>query len=125
LAERSSSEPPSGREPRNGYLLVPTARNGHGVTLAISGEIDISNAENFTREVHSLFNGANGEMTLDLQHCAFIDSAGIRALVVLAQKQQALGRTLKLSGVTGEPERVLRLSGLLDSGLLEEGLSNQ
>jgi len=42
-------------------------------------------------------------------------------LVVLAQEQQARGRTLKLSGVTGEPERVLSLSGLLDSGLLGEG----
>ena len=124
LASKYSSEP--GREPRNGYLLVPTARNGHGVSLAISGEIDISNAETFTEEVRLLFNGGNGEMTLDLQHCAFIDSAGIRALVVLAQEQQARGRTLKLSGVTGEPERVLRLSGLLDSGLLAEGLtSNQ
>ncbi|HXE98891.1 MAG TPA: STAS domain-containing protein [Solirubrobacterales bacterium] len=96
------------------------------MSLAISGEIDISNAEAFTEEVRLLFNGGNGEMTLNLQHCVFIDSAGIRALVVLAQEQQARGRTLKLSGVTGEPERVLRLSGLLDSGLLEEGLtSNQ
>ena len=77
------------------------------MTLAVSGEIDISNAKAFTEEVHLLFNGGSGQMTLDLQHCVFIDSAGIRALVVLAQEQQARGRTLKLSGVTGEPQRVL------------------
>ncbi len=38
--------------------------------------------------------------------------------MVLAQEQQARGQTLKLSGVTGEPLRVLGLSGLLDSGLV-------
>jgi len=122
----SNPQSPSGREAGNGYSLAQASLNGHGVALAISGEIDIANAQAFTDEVHALFNGANSELTLDFQNCVFIDSAGIRALVVLAHEQQARGRTLKLSGVTGEPERVLRLSGLLDSDLLEEGLtSNQ
>jgi anti-anti-sigma factor len=125
LASKSYSQPPSGRELRNGYSLLPAPQNGGGITLAISGEIDLSNADAFTNEVQSLFNGADGEMTLDLRNCVFIDSAGIRALVVLAQEQRARGRTLKLSGVTGEPERVLRLSGLLDSGLLDERTHQQ
>ena len=103
MAERYSPEPLSGRQPRDGYLLVPTARNGHGVTLAISGEIDISNAEAFTDEVKLLFNGANGEMTLDLQHCVFIDSAGIRALVVLAQEQQARGERSSFQALPVSP----------------------
>jgi anti-anti-sigma factor len=111
---------PSGRGPGNGYSLVQTSLNGHGVALAISGEIDIANAQAFTDEVHALFNGSNSELTLDFQNCVFIDSAGIRALVVLAHDQQARGRTLKLSGVTGEPQRVLELSGLLESELFAD-----
>jgi anti-sigma B factor antagonist len=113
---RSKSPPLSG----NGYSLLRMARNGDGVTLAVSGEVDIANAEAFTDEVHSLFEGGDGQLTLDLQNCLFIDSTGIRALMVLAQGQRERGRTIKLSGVTGEPLRVLRLSGVLDSDLFVE-----
>jgi anti-anti-sigma factor len=92
-------------------------RNGDGVRLAIAGEIDIANADAFTDAVHSQFGGGDGQLTLDLRNCQFIDSTGIRALVALAQEHRARGRTLGLSGVTGEPLRVLGLLGLLDSDL--------
>jgi anti-anti-sigma factor len=118
LAPKSDSQPLSGGEQGHGYALSRIARNGAGVTLAVSGEIDIANAEVFTDEAHSLIEGADGQVALDLQNCLFIDSTGIRALIVLAREQQARGRRLKLSGATGEPLRVLGLSGLLDSGLV-------
>ena len=124
MAPKSDS-PPSGAELRNGYSLSPIARNGAGVTLAISGEIEIANAEAFTNEVHSLIEGADDQVALDLQNCLFIDSTGIRALMVLAQEQEARGRKLKLSGVTGEPLRVLELSGLLNSGLFADSDQGQ
>ena len=114
---KSDPQPLSGREPGNGYSLVPTDRNGHGVILAISGEIDIANVQAFTDEVHSLLDGAFGPVTLDLKDCSFIDSAAIRALMILAKEQGARGRTLRLSGVTGEPLRVLKVAGLVDSRL--------
>jgi anti-sigma B factor antagonist len=116
LAESDSQKLPPGG-PGNGYLLSQTAHKGNGVTLAISGEIDIANAEAFTAEVNLLLGGAGDQLTLDLQNCLFIDSTGIRALMVLAQEQRAQGRTLKLSGTAGEPLRALELSGVLDSGL--------
>jgi anti-anti-sigma factor len=124
LVAKSASQRLSGGELGNGGQMSRIARNGEGVTLAISGEIDIANADAFTDEVHSHFEGADGQVTLDLKNCLFIDSTGIRALVALAQEQRARGRTLKLSGVIGEPLRVLGLSGLLDSGLFaKEGES--
>ena len=97
--------------------LSRVAHNGDGVTLAIAGEIDIASADAFADEVHSHLEGTDGEVTLDLQNCHFIDSTGIRALVAVAEEQRARERTLKLSGVTGEPARVLGLTGFLDSGL--------
>ena len=125
MASKSDLQPLSGGELGNGYSLSRTARNGAGVTVALSGELDIANAEAFIDEVHSLIEGADGQVALDLQNCLFIDSTGIRALMVLAQEQQARGQRLKLSGVTGEPLRVLGLSGLLDSSLIaNEGESS-
>jgi anti-anti-sigma factor len=121
LVAKSASQRLSGGELGNGYALSRMAHNGDGVTLAISGEIEIANADAFTDEVHSHFEGAEGQVTLDLQNCLFIDSTGIRVLVALAKEQRARGRMLKLSGVTGEPLRVLGLTGLLDSGLFADG----
>lgn len=120
LASKSDSQPLVSHVRGNGYSLFRTADNGDGVTLAVSGEIDIANCEAFTDEVQSIFGGADRQLVLDLRDCVFIDSSGIRALVVLAKEQQARGQRLKLSGVNGEPLRVLRLSGLLDSGLFSE-----
>lgn len=117
MSERSAPQRPSVGELANGYSLSRVGRDGDGVTLAISGEIDIASADAFTDEARSYFEDADGQVTLDLQGCHFIDSTGIRALVALAEQQQTRGRTLKLSGVIGEPRRVLGLSGFLDSGL--------
>lgn len=108
----------------NGYSLARIARNG-SVTLAVSGEIDIASAKSFTDEVHALVEDAASQVALDLENCWFIDSTGIRALVALAQAQEARGRKLKLSGVTGEPQRVLELSGLLNSGLFADSDEDQ
>jgi len=119
MVPKLDSRPLSGRKLANRYSLSQVARNG--LTLAISGEIDIANAEAFTEEVHSLCQGANGHVILDLQDCHFIDSTGIRALVALAQEHRARGRMLELSGVGGEPLRVLGLTGLLDTGLFANG----
>jgi anti-anti-sigma factor len=101
----------------NGYALSRVARNGERVTLTVYGEIDIANAGAFTDEARSLINDAGGQVALDLENCEFIDSTGIRALIVLAQEQQARGPDLELNGVTGEPLRALRLSGVLESSL--------
>jgi len=121
LKEKSASQRPSAGELGSGFSLSRVARDGDGATLAISGEIDIANADAFTDEVHSHLEGADGQVTLDLQNCHFIDSTGLRALVALAEEQRARAQTLKLSGVTGGPLRVLELSGLLDSGLFANG----
>ena len=58
--------------------------------------------------------GTKGEVVLSLENCGFIDSTGIRALIVLARELRTRGQTLVLSGLNGEPRRVLELTGLLD-----------
>jgi anti-anti-sigma factor len=117
LYSKSDSDPFSGEGLANRYSLTQMDLNGDGMRLAIAGEIDIANVEAFTDELRSLCEGANGQVTLDLRDCRFIDSTGIRALMALAQERQARRRTLKLAGLRGEPLRVLEVSGVLDSGL--------
>ena len=98
----------------NGHSLSRIASGEDGVILAVAGEIDISNAEELVDGVRSLVEGAEGEVVLSLQDCGFIDSTGIRALIMLARELQTRGQALVLSGLNGEPPRVFELTGLLD-----------
>jgi anti-anti-sigma factor len=98
----------------NGPSLSRVSSGHDDVILAVAGEIDISNAEELVDGVRSLVDGAEGEVVLRLQDCGFIDSIGIKALIVLARELQTRGQTLVLSGLNGEPRRVFEITGLLD-----------
>jgi anti-anti-sigma factor len=98
----------------NGHSLSRIASAGNGVILAVAGEIDISSAEEFSDDARALVEGAEGEVVLILQNCGFIDSTGIRALILLARELRTRGQTLVLSGLNGEPRRVFEITGLLD-----------
>jgi anti-anti-sigma factor len=98
----------------NGPSLSRIAAADNGVILAVAGEIDISSAEEFSDDVRAQMEGAEGEVVLSLQNCRFIDSTGIRALIVLARELRTRGQTLVLSGLNGGPRRVFEITGLLD-----------
>jgi anti-anti-sigma factor len=98
----------------NGHSLSRIASGNDGVILAVAGEIDISNAGELVDGVRTLVDGAEGEVVLSLQDCGFIDSTGIKALIVLARELRTRGQTLVLSGLNGEPRRVFEITGLLD-----------
>ena len=105
---------PLTRDERVNGLSLSRVSSGHDdVILAVAGEIDISNAEELVDGVRSLVDGAEGEVVLRLQDCGFIDSIGIKALIVLARELQTRGQTLVLSGLNGEPRRVFEITGLL------------
>jgi anti-anti-sigma factor len=98
----------------NGHSLSRIASADNGVILAIAGEIDISNAEEFSNGVRALTEGAEGEVVLSLENCGFIDLIGIRALIMLARELRTRGQTLVLSGLNGGPRRVFQITGFLD-----------
>jgi anti-sigma B factor antagonist len=115
LKERDTRPLTTG-EQVNGHSLSRIPSADDGVILAVVGEIDLSNAEEFVDEVRSLVGGAEGEVVLSLQNLRFIDSIGIGALYMLARELRTQSQTLVLSGLDDQPRRVLELTGLLDGG---------
>lgn len=97
----------------NGSLLSRVASDDR-VILAVAGEIDLASAEKFSDDVRELTAGENGEIVLNLQDCSFIDSTGIRAVIMLARELEARGQSLVLCGLNGSPRRVFEITGLLD-----------
>lgn len=58
----------------------------------------------------------DGDLVLDLADVTFIDSAGMRALLIVRESLASSGRALRLRRVTPEVRRLLDLVGL--TGLL-------
>jgi anti-anti-sigma factor len=107
---------PGWGEQVNGLSLSRIASADNGVILAVAGEIDISNAQEFGDDMRSLIGGAEGQIVLNLENCGFIDSTGIKELIGFARELRMRGQTLVLSGLDGEPRRVFEVTGLLDAG---------
>ncbi len=53
-----------------------------------------------------------GDLVLDLAEVTFIDSAGMRALLIVRENLTTDGRALRLANVTPEVKRLLDLVGL-------------
>jgi anti-anti-sigma factor len=99
----------------NGHSgLLSRVASDDGVILAVAGEIDIATAEEFSEGVCALTAGEKGEVVLNLEGCDFIDSTGLRAVILLARELQSRGQMLVLSGLNGSPRRVFEITGLLD-----------
>jgi anti-anti-sigma factor len=54
----------------------------------------------------------DGDLVLDLAEVTFIDSAGMRALLIVRENLAAADRALRLTRVTPEVKRLLDLVGL-------------
>jgi anti-sigma B factor antagonist len=85
-----------------------TAQQPDGsVTVAVSGEVDLSNTGQLAAALTAAGREAlTGRVTLDLAGLRFIDSAGLRVLLVAAR--EALGRNRRLVAVN-TPAHVRRL----------------
>jgi anti-anti-sigma factor len=98
------------------FSLSRTALNGDGFAIQIEGELDLSNASEFKEQLRRVIDGIESAITLDLCQCAFIDSTVISLLVELGDQQKQAGHPLALVA-SGQPQKVLELTGVFESGL--------
>jgi len=78
----------------------------------VVGEIDAASAARRQRRLDAVIGVSAGAVVLDMSGVAFIDSTGLRVLVVLQQRLSAQGRPLTLGDVSVQTRRLLELSGL-------------
>ena len=72
----------------------------------------MSSAEALLVRTTDLAAAQEGDLVLDLAEVTFIDSAGMRALLIVRENLAATGRALRLANVTPEVKRLLDLVGL-------------
>ena len=94
-----------------GVLKVRAVQRGPERVFHVSGELDNASAKALDDELRKAIVGPS-PVVLDLSEVNFIDSTGLRVLV-LAAKQAALnGTSLKIARVTERTRKMLELTGL-------------
>lgn len=103
--------PPS---PAGPAFTASLAEAGGTLTVALAGELDLA----WAATVRDAFDAARAStaptVVVDLGGLHFIDSTGLRELVILHQALLGVGRTLVCTPGGPAVQRVLGISGLLD-----------
>jgi anti-sigma B factor antagonist len=90
------------------------AHGGHSAaTVRVSGELDIATAPRLEQTLDESLLEAR-RVVIDLHECAFIDSAGVHAIVDASVRARQDGRLLVLVRVPPHVHRVVALTGNSD-----------
>jgi stage II sporulation protein AA (anti-sigma F factor antagonist) len=104
-------------------FAIEVSRVGDDVdVVAITGELDFSEAPAFARTLEQLRDGGSRWFVLDLAELTFIDSSGINALVIASKATAASGGAFVVSSARQHVQRVFEIVKLSEFVPLESGL---
>jgi anti-anti-sigma factor len=110
-----TSHPPSARAEQIlelGELTMRSRRAGETHTLALAGEVDIATTAQVEQELLRVEGSDAASIVLDLSQLSFIDSTGIRMLVMADARSRADSARLSVVRPPETVLRVLRLAGI-------------
>lgn len=92
-------------------LKIISFEFGHGVGLAISGEIDLATAPQL--DSHVDFSHDGDLVVLDFSEVSFMDSTGLRSVVRAHEDAGKAGKRLAIVA-SDNVQKLLQLTGLVD-----------
>lgn len=87
-------------------------------TITITGDLDAAMISGMRADI-DIVAACDADVTIDMSQCRFIDSSGVGAIVYLHKRMRARGYRVSLSGLEGQPLKLLRHLGI--AGLLSAG----
>jgi anti-anti-sigma factor len=100
----------SSRGPKIAPLSIRSTARGGVRTLALTGELDLDSASKLDEAVREVC-ASGAELVVDLRNVTFMDSTGLRALIVAGTLCEEQGHELRI--VPGDDiQRILEMTGL-------------
>lgn len=88
------------------------APGGSAATVAITGEVDASNADQLRLEILDAATTLGPQLDVDLAGVTFMDSSGLRAIADASQALEPSGSGLVLCNVPRQVRRILEITDL-------------
>ena len=105
--------------PARGPLQINSETREGIVTLLLAGELDIASAPELQRAMDDLASTHTERLVIDLGAVTFMDSSGLRTLLLARQRADDGDHELVLRSGSRQVQRVLELSGAIDSFTFE------
>lgn len=106
--------------PIPGQLEVHSIADGDRVILSLRGELDLTSAPIFERELQAAESAKPERLVIDLSGLEFMDSTGLRALLLARERSQQDGFGLSLRRGPRQVQRVLELTKTADAFEFED-----
>lgn len=87
------------------FQIQTTEVDAERARISVHGELDIATAAELERELRAGL--SCGDVVLDLQAVSFMDSSGLRAVLVASREAREAGRRLLVLPGTGQVLRVI------------------
>jgi anti-sigma B factor antagonist len=84
----------------------------HAYVVHVAGEVDMSHEEQLRAELHRAVEADAKGVVVDLTECEFIDSSGIRALLLSREEAQGQDGSEPLA-VAASSDQILRILGVM------------
>jgi anti-sigma B factor antagonist len=82
------------------------------VSIEVDGEVDLATVEDLEKAIESVHSGRDEGLVVDLTASSFMDSTGLKALVMAHRRFTAEGRPFAIAVSGGPVSRLLDLSGV-------------
>lgn len=92
-------------------LEIAVDRSGDSVVLRLEGELDLASAAQLEGELKALEEERPPLLVADLRRLAFIDSSGLRLLLVAAERAEQEERRFVVVRGSPEVDRILEITG--------------
>lgn len=104
----------SGQSQGPGSLDVSSSAGEGSVTLTLRGELDLASAGALEKRLSAVERGSPGRILVDLTGLTFIDSSGLRVLLLADGRAREQGHELVFTESTETVRRVLEMTGALE-----------
>ncbi len=93
-------------------FTIEVRRELDRIVLTLHGELDLVSAPRLQSEIESNTGDAPDALVLDLDDVHFIDSAGLRVVLVAHERTLKRGRRLALTPGSPQVQRLLSIAGV-------------
>ena len=100
------------QHPHVPFAVVSDMHDGH-LALDLSGELDLACTDALDRDGHE-DDSSVSDVTVDMSHLEFIDTAGVRALIEVKNRHLDRGRTVQMVNPVHLVRKVVGLYGRND-----------
>jgi anti-sigma B factor antagonist len=90
-------------------MTLNEEKNGKVFVLVLSGKLDIEGAKMLVEKMTQILDGGERHIVLDI---SYINSAGLRGLILVAKQLASSGGKLVLAAVSEPNQNILEISGL-------------